>query len=539
MSLHERVEAALRAGRPERAWDLAARAFDEGSPRQRHQAVRLLGALVGRVPDSAWIAARSAVAARAGLVRTPRGGVVGEVAFPTVAATAGCFVHARVRAVAGPDRLPELDPGALEQVSEALRAARSALGSELGFVLTFDRDDWSGESCGLAVGLAAVSAARGLPVPDAIVASGALDASGRVHPAGHLHRKLELRAEARPRARLLVAREDAPVDPAVVPVSGLDEALEAIAPSALDDPEEALLAIRAHDRRGEWVEAARKALDLVERPELTEEERVEVLTILLAAANHGAATDDRDRWLRRLDRMTSPRAELQLARFVGARAIAAIDAFDVDRAREALALAGDREWGAEARLHVDGPRALLATLCGQHDRALALRRANLEHAPPAERARCGGDLADALLRAQEPERALDVVRTALREASAPRRRAYQVRSVAWLRLHEARALQALAHPDEALSVLDRVGPLQGPDPWLRIELLRIELQDGLAHLDAIEAGLPAALRASPLIAALFWRTRARLGDVEAARQLTNLPVFAGLPFHEAARRLPY
>lgn len=537
MSLHERVAAALDAGRPERAWDLASRAFDDGSPRLRHQALRLMRALTHHVPDAAWISTRASAAHRAGLARAPRGARIGEVAFPVVGARAGRFVHARVRLQAGPDRVPEHESAPC--VLDALRAARRLLDTDQGFAVEFDHLSWAGDSCGLAVGLAACSAARDLAVGDQVTATGALGEDGAVRPVDALPAKLQLRSEARPRARLLAPRDEATSDPAVVPVGSLAEALEQLVPGADDDPEEALLAIRTHDHRGEWLHAARRAMGLVDRPDLTDEERAELYTILLASANHRADAEERAHWLAHLDRLASPRAELQLARLIGTRAVAAVDEFDVERAERALAVAGDREWSAEARLHVDGPRALLATLCGHHDRALALRRANLALAPRPERARCGGDLADALLRVGDPEAALDTARAALRDATSPRRRAYQTRSVAWLHLHEARALQVLARPAEAVAALDRVGPLRGPDPGLRMALLRAELTGRPDLVDELASQLPPALRASTLVQALFWRTCARLGDADAANRLTALPPFKGLPFHEAARRLPY
>lgn len=539
MSLHERVGEALAAGRPERAWDLASRAFDEGSPRVRHQARRLLHALVSRVPDAAWIPARSVTAGRAGLARTPRGSGVGEVAFPTVSEDAGRFVCVRAQPCEGPDCLPELEADAYEQSKRALDAARALLGSDQGFAITFDHLGWAGDSFGLATALAAVSCARALPVPDTLVATGALDERGDVRAVRLLDLKLQLRTEARPRARMLVPAQGGVAHPAALPVSTLALAVEQLVPSALDDPEEHLHALRLHDRRGEWVEAGRRALMLVDRPDLTDDERAEVFTVLLASANHRAAADERAQWLHHLERSASPRMELQLARSIGTRVVAAIDMFDDERAEATLACARGHDWSGEARLHLDGPRALLSTLRGQHDHALSLRRSNLEHAPRAERPRCGGDLADALLRGGEPEMALETVRRALHHATSPRRRAYQARTVAWLRLHEARALQALARPDEALGALDASGPLQGLDPWLRMALLRAELEDRITALDTLEQALPTALRQTPLVSALLWRTRARLGDADAAARLTKLPIFAGLPFHEAARRLPY
>lgn len=537
MSLRARVLDRLEAGRPELAWDCAVAAFHDGSPRERHAAARLLRWMATHLPDAAWTGARlrDARQVEAG-VPSPRARV-GEVGFPVVRGERARFVVARVRTVDGPDRLPG---EAQEAVRLALDAVRSLLQRAQGFEVSFDHHDWDGASCGLAVALAALSAARGIPVSDRLVATGALDAQGRVLPVGELPKKAALRSEARPRARLLVPPDPSLFHPTLVPVHSLAKAAEQLAPDLVEDVEERLQEIRQADRRGDWVEAARLAGLLVDAPDLTDDERAELLVILLAAANHGADGAERARWDRRLREMeASGGDELVLARAIGTRAIGAIDAFEPEEAREILALAEGRTWGDEARLHLDGPAALGATLTGDHGLALSLRQANLERATPDERARCGADLADALLRVGRPEEAITVVERALEDARVRRRRAYQQRTEAYLRLHLARAQAALRLVQEARRTLDAIGPVTGIDPAVRVALLRAELDRDPAAVTRAWSALPPWAQQNGLLLALRWRTLARLGDPEAARSLRALPVFAGLTVEEAALRLPY
>lgn len=523
-ALRFEVEAALAAGRPERAWDLAAAAFGGDSASEVSYARRLLLAL--QVPEAAWTAARQSLARQAEIPRQPEPEAIGRVVFPAVDARGeGRFVTARAT----------LDAQDSPGFEAPLDAARRALERpELRFRVSFDANDWTGDSAGLAVGLAACSAAQSRALSPMLAATGALDADGRVRPVGRVPEKLHLRREARPRCRLLCPQDDRADHPALVPVERLRDALDAAGFHAAVDLQEGMDRIRSLDRDGDWLNAARAAAALVEHPELTDEERLELWVLLLTAANHGADAASQAELAPRLDALLTtvdPGNLTVMARAIGSRAVQRIDALDPDGAAETLALAAGRAWPAGARVYLGGPRALLATLRGDHAAALALREQNLRDAPPDEKPRCLGDLSDALLRIGRLYEALDAAEQALAQAEQLKRRlGYQQQTSRYLRLHRARALAALGRGDEALAALAPLEHAPGLDPRLRAVLLRAEITGDRADLPRIGAVLPSAL---------IDRTLARLGDADAAARLLALPPFRGLTPGEAARRLPY
>lgn len=539
-ALRDAAERALKEGHPEQAWDIAAAAREADSPRTRLYAAVLLRELAAKVPEAAWTEPRGKLARHLGIHRPAELESVGEMVFPAVDARGGGrFVRAAVRLIPGDT---DVLPVEHLRLRAALDAARALIGDPTQrFDVNFNDLSWEGSSAGLAVGLAACSAARHMALSPMLAATGSLDADGRVGAVGFIPQKLQLRHLARPRCRLIVPRADAAQHPGVLPAASLREALELAGLRPVEDVAEALDHLRKLDRQGDWSGAAREAAKLENHPELTDEERLELLLLRLLAANHSADRSQQTELAPRLDALLG-QADIPelLARAIGSLAVTRLDALKPDGARQALALAEGRAWPKPLRVHLDGPRALLATLEGRHEAALALRRDNLQHATTDERARCMGDLADALLRLHRPEEALGWADEALAHADqVQRRRGYQTMTTRYLRLHRARALAALGRRDEAVAALEPLRAASGLDPRIRAALLLVELEDDRAGLNALVDALPDYHRSNLLITALLDRSRARLGDAEAAARLCALPAFRGLDWEEAARRLPY
>lgn len=541
----DEVEGALARGRPEQAWDLLAREWEQGSPRARHQARRLLPGLAPRLPAAAWTSERAGLARTLGIHPPLTPARVGRLAFPVVGQGRDRFVEVVVeRAPGGADDLPSLpDLETTQACQDALRAARDRTGSELGLCLRFDPPDgWAGASCGLAVALAACSCLRGLPLDPLLLATGQVEPGGRALPVGRVPEKLRLRHEARPHGRMLVADADDAHLPWVVAVADLEAAERAASLRGDLDLDGALGAVRAADRSGDWLGAARMAEALVDDPDVEDRERLTLLVLLLAAANHAADPAARARWQARLDdllRTCSDPGE-DLARALGSRLVGAVDALDLAAAEAAAALRPVEDFDPPLRVHLLGPLALLRSLQGRREEALDLRHQALQVCTSDERPRCLGDLADALLRLGRPDQALATCEQALGLVPVARRRhAYLARTAAYLGLHRARALAALGQRTEARAALAPALAVAGLDPALRARLLQAELDGSQAAAQAVADSLPPGVCASPLVRALLDRSRAALGDPAAAARLVAVPAFAGLDPAEAALRLPY
>lgn len=543
MTLREAVQQALSTGRPERAWDAVAEALREGGVPDRVEARKLLPWLAGRLPWAAWTEARRRLAAQQGLRPAQREDRVGVLAFPAVEplgagdptdphGVAGRVVEVQVRVL----------PGAADEgpraaaLRGALDAARALLGQRPGFQVHVDDEGWSGRSAELAVALAAVSAARGVPLSPALLATGALERAGGVLPVDALEQKLRLRHAARPRAQLLTPVADAPQHPAVLPVGTLAEAWARVAGCAPQDLSAAVAEARDADRRGDWILAAQRAEALVELPDLEDGERTELLALLLCAANHAAEAEAQARWGQALAAhlAATDAGGVAEARALGARVVAAIDRLDPVAAAEVLALTRG-SWPREAEVHLLGPAAMLAILEGDLVRALVLRERAVALAPKAEKARCLGDLAELLRRLGRLPEALDRVEEALAlTRSWQSRTGYQHQTARFLHLYRARILADQQSP-AAEQALELALGAPGLDPRLRARLLQAELRGDRAALDALEPELPRAV----LVQALVDRSRARLGDPAAARRLEGLPGFVGLGWEAVSARLPY
>lgn len=539
MTLTERVNRALAAGRPERAWDDAATAWSDGGRADRHHAGQVLRWLGPRVHEAAWTESRRSLAARVGAEAAARPPEPGRVAFPAVGGDGARFVEVTVTR-ADTDELPPLDPPTADAVQTALAAARLLHRDSTGLRVRFDADGWEGASCGLAVALAAVSCLNGAPAPRSVAATGAVHADGRVCDVGADRAKAALRAEARPRARLLVPMTWHADEPALVPVADLRAAVAA-ALDPTDDPDPSLSRVRDLDRAGQWVEAARLAESLLDHPGLDAAERQRLVVLLLLAANHGADADARARWEAHLDLSRLVGRDLDAwARAVGSRVVGHVDALDPAAAREVLDLAAAVPLPAELEVHRRGPAALLATLEGRPEDALVLRQANVADASPDERPRCLGDLADALLRVGRPGEALSAADAGLAAArDHRRRRPYLVRTTGYLALHRGRALLAVGRADEALAQVREAPPLPGPDPRFRLLLLEAEAARSPERVERAFAALPDALRKVPLIRLLAWRSLWRLGRPGRLGPRPDVPALRGLAEGEIAGRVPY
>lgn len=541
-ALHRDVAAALDRVGPEAAWDVAAAALDSEHSEVRRYARRLLGHLAPRLSEAAWGEDRTSRAARAAITPPPRAGAVGRVAFPAVRGSAGRFVEAIVeRLPVGPDRVLGPGPEAEGAAREALAAAREKMPSETALSVRFDPPSgWEGASCGLAVALAACSALGGLPVPATVCASARVEASGAVLGVGRIPEKLALRGRLRPRARLLVAPEDATPHPLLAPVPTVDEALARAGLAADVDVDKQVREVMSLDREGRWPEAAPRAAALVDHEELTETERVQLWLVLLSAANHSANPEAQARWSARLAEAGKWGGdEVDVARVFGVRAVSCVDALDPDAAAVVLDAAG-HAWSDAACPHVDGPRALLATLRGDLHGALALRRATAARALPDERPRCLGDLADALLRVGQPEEALEAADRAIAEAESCRRRRPYLRSTRpYLDLHRARALAALGRAEEAEALFAEVGRESGLDPALRARLALAERRGDLQAVRAERDRLPEWARPSKTLEAVLRRAEARLGDAAAAAWLAEHLGGAAEGVEGLGARVPY
>lgn len=543
------MQAALDEGRPERAWDQAAAAYSSGSMRERVFARRQMAAVLDRMPEAAWTEPRRRAAEGAGLTPARPVDRIGVMAFPAVDASGvGRFVEVRVGTAEGDaDLLPEgLDQHTTDALREALDGARhTLLDARVRFSIQMDEvHSWNGPSAGLAVALGAVSAARALPLSPLVAATGQVSASAHVHGVGLLREKLRLRHEARPHARMLVPSDEIPRHPSALPVYTLNQAMSTLGVRGQANVAEAARRASQLDAQGDWIGAARGAEAVVDDPDLTDDERLDMMVLLLAAANHLADRGAAERWSARLSataQILDPDEGTEgLARAIGSRVVHRIDALDPAAARRELALAEGRPWRSSSRVHLLGPAALLATLTGDLAGALDLRRAGLKRADVDQRGRCMADLGDALLRLGRAEEALELVDRALELGATSRRwTGYQDLSARYLHLHRARALAALGLPHEARAALEH--PLRSPglDPWLRAALLLAEINQDRGEVEAVRRRLPDWASKSPLVGALVDRSLARLGHAEASARLLATHPFEGLDLAEAARRLPY
>ncbi|MCB9609894.1 MAG: NACHT domain-containing protein [Polyangiaceae bacterium] len=246
--LREQVSRLLEKKQVVRAWDKAAAHARAREGVLCATARRILRDLVHRMPPAAWSEARAETARVVGREPPPVGSLMGVCEFPTILEQddQSDFVRVTVRRVDGdkdawfPDGLEASVAGSIE---DALVAARRLTGSTSSFEVLLD-EPVTGGSCGLAVALAAVSCIDGCGIPAAsLVATGRVQPDGKVTSVEHLPRKVDLRADLRPRARLLVPAGMAlGEDRFVMPVASLGAARDEL----WDDAETQEDALRAY-----------------------------------------------------------------------------------------------------------------------------------------------------------------------------------------------------------------------------------------------------------------------------------------------------
>lgn len=541
MTLRDVVCHHLNEGRPERAFDAAAKVRHSGGAEQRYYARQLLTSLTNRVPEAAWIPIRAQEARSAGASRRSPTPEVGRMAFPVVAGDSGCFLEVRASLSSTdewPERLGEVARRAGEVALEAVRRLVPGLHVRVHVPL---EPDWDGPSWGLALALAALSAHHQVPVSDRMTATGQITSDGEIRPVSGKAEKVAMHREARPRAVMLVPTDWTDlVHPNLRRLSLLKKAWELCAPGQRDLTA-AMTQIKTDDQQGRWDQAAAGAQSLLDEEALDDAERGYLIVLLLQDANHRGDKAAQAHWTERILALDANGiGEIVAARALGSRVVSCIDGLDEPAARRVLEVASARQWQAPSLPHLNGPRASWLTLTGEHDRAAALRRSTAEIDDEGERARCLGDLAEATRRLGNAELALATVRDALATAnSSHRRNGYQRLTKAYLRLYEARCLRALGNPDEALEALAEAGGTPGIDPHVRIRLLEAEIREDLPMMDLEWEGLPSWAVETPAVQALFERARAHLGDHRAEAALLARPVFRGLDLAEASRRLPY
>lgn len=184
-------------------------------------------ALLDDIPHESWTAELRRRALALGVAPTDSDPAPGCCAFPLVAADGGASRRAHVEARVverAEDDLGGIEGSGKAAAREALDAARAALGTRERFALRWSPppERFGGSSFGLAVALAALSAARGQPLDPDFLATGKVDVRGRVRRVSAVAAKLEL--TQLPGSRLLAPPSPAWPSDRLVAVERLDQA---------------------------------------------------------------------------------------------------------------------------------------------------------------------------------------------------------------------------------------------------------------------------------------------------------------------------
>jgi tetratricopeptide (TPR) repeat protein len=343
--------------------------------------------------------------------------------------------------------------------------------------LVFSTSDWAGPSCGLAVALALVSALQSVPLEPRFAYTGEVAADGRVLAVGGLDDKLSLLHDSWASGALIVPLAWRGGGTRVHPVGDLEDAETCAFGTCYLD--KTISEFEVAERAGRWVDAARLAELLLSgqsREDLTTDERLQLAVARLAAANHEGDARRGQHWVDEVRALVDGRLDmgLDVARAVGTSAVHHIDRVDFAGALRLFDGIDAVGFNAPARVHLYGPRALLAIAEGDFEQAVALRRCSLESAESTERARCLGDLADALRRAGRLDEALSAVHEGLGLARRPGRLpGLAARTGAYLALHAVRIQRALGDQAAAQELLAATPRNDAPDFRYRWELERI------------------------------------------------------------------
>ncbi len=550
MHLRDRLAQHLEDGRPDLAWDEAAAATGSTSYVVRANARHLLKTVARRMPEAAWSPRRRQEAARWGISTRAAPTTAGRVAFPVVHADGrGWFLVCVVHAAGGPeDMLPAgLDATTLGAIRDALAATRQAVPACRGpLQVSFEGPkDWDGPSCGLAVALAAWSAATRVPAPARLTASARVEPDGNLRPVGHIDDKIALLQAARPEAWLSVHPSDAR-HARTRAVATLHDAARTLGLDPLDVGER-LHAMGDHARRTQdWRRARDLADSLIDDERLLAHERAPVLAVLLAAANHEADAGSQARWAEAIETLPLDDEETQEA--LCNLLVTRVDQLDLPSART---LAGTLRHPPQTTLlsvQIDGASALFHTLDGAFEKAVELRQANVARTTThprlsCERARTLGDLSDVLRRVGRHAEALEAAEESLAAVNNPVHRMTgraRIDTERFLRLHHMRAMAAVGRQDDALHTISK-HELETWPPALR---LLVQLEHAMwtgdrARAEALAAANPPRDGVRTILHHLTDSALARLGDTHAAARLSALPAFTGLDLDEIARRLPY
>lgn len=553
-SVRAQVRAAIRRGRPELAFDCVAETLLSGRHglAARWEALALLDYVAQRVPAAAATADRQAVARQLKVTLPPPRRDVGRAEFPAIGGAGGRFVAVRVSAGRGDDEIHPDDLPADTQAATmtALMAARGLVADRGPLRVDFEcgEEVIRGSSCGLAVGMAAVSFLQHLELAETHLFSGELDPSGRLLAVSGIAEKLELRRQCRPGAVLVLPSGHAIDEPHAIVAGTLTEVLTRLGIDGEIDLAKELAAVRADYDCGHWPKAAQQAQVLLHQPGWRIEELLQLHTMLLAAANHRgdqAQAKEHAAHMQRL--LTSRLVPPQLAAV--ALANAAIQALDVLRPGDADALLGqaaglplrptDPAW-----IHVNGTWARVRILQGDLAAAVTLRQHNAQLCPEDERARCLGELADGYLRSGELGLAGDALadaRRAFAELQRHRRRlAYLRQTESYLILYEVRLAAARAEVALARTLLAAVPKLPAePLIELRIEaaLLAPSVEQRCSAIDKTFSSL--RHREQPIFRALHLRARLLAGDGSAQPELQAMLGLQNVDGRALCARIPY
>ncbi len=535
--------------RPEMAWDLCCGAILNGSPEEQNAALLYLKPIGAVLPFSSWTVARRKAGSLYGVLPPPRRNLQGACGFPVVPVD-GClpwFATITVVVSGVADDTGDFDcPETCSAISDALDAVRRQTGRQDHFVVRAS-DSVQGDSLGLAVAMAAYSAATGIELRDDLAATGRVSSNGAITRVGLLDEKVLLRSRARPCSTLLIPPGAGYRHPCVREVQTLANAIAEMERRESHSPSEELVVVRRAFDEGNWRGAAERGENLRLHPNLGDDERVDLLAMLLCAANHHADPNRGEEIAGELHeeityllRAKTPTEEL--ARAIGSLLISRVDQFDASGARQALALADHwaELWTPEQRAHIDGSAALLSVLEGNLQDALSLRERSVENAPKRERPRCLGDWADVLWRHGDFDKAAEVADEAMSALRNDRvHLGYMRQTASFLRLHAARIARSSNQEPKARRLLQLIQDADIPDLRIRARLELASMDHDLRGCDqALSAG-PSWMADSRVIQALGERARHQAGDEKAAQRLAALMQMPGESGEALARRLPY
>lgn len=558
------VQRFLQQGRPELAFDLLTGILLSGEAELATiwAAYSLIGQVIERFPSMAATEARQAAAQRCGLQLPVPRDASGRAEFPTIAGDHRRFLIVHVHNGRGQDQIhPEhIRTETRNAVEQALAAARAIASDHRPLCVSFDLEQGivAGRSCGLAVGVAALSFLCRVNLSPRFLFTGFLRSDGLIESVDLVPEKLQLRRESRPLATLIVPDGKEGQDTNAYPARSLEEIWRSRMILLHHDPAAAdhgylnldleLGGIRDLFSAGRWVDAERKARLIIEHEGLHAEEELTLRTILLAAANHRGEQQQAASLTRSIQRMLHDDS-LPVQAVAIAMANVAVHTIDLLRPVEAAQVLEQAERlplppKDLAWVHLRGTRARACILAGDLHGALAHRQQNAALCPGDEVPRCLGDLADIYMRSGDfdlAQEALDRARDAIgRLQRGWRRLEYLNQTRRYLDLYTARLHRLRGDRDNAKKLLQALHTTSlGPSLELRIEsaLLEESLPQRLAEIEAAFAAVPE--REQVIYRALYLRARCLAGDDSAHVELARLFNLETLSVSELAVRLPY